>query len=781
MLASKTRWIEKQWNKENAEILAKTLSLSPILADLLVSRGITTSEEATKFLNIDENDWHDPFLLHDMDRTVERIKVAIEEGQKILVFGDYDADGVSSTTVLIRALREVGANASFYIPNRFTEGYGPNNEAFQWAKNEGYDLIITVDTGISALREASFAKDLKIDLIITDHHEPGPELPDAYAIIHPKKPGSSYPFEELAGVGVALKVAHALLGKCPDEYVGFAAIGTIADLVPLHDENRLIASKGIQALRNSVNPGLKALLNVCGISQKDITEETIGFSIGPRINAAGRLDSADPAVDLFLTEDENVAMEIANTINALNKERQKIVNEMTEEAIKMVDEQYPLEENPVLIIGKEGWNAGVIGIVASRLVEKFYRPTIVLSLDSEKQEAKGSARSIEGFDLFENLSTCRDILPHFGGHTMAAGMTISYQYIEELRERLIRLAGECLTPEDYTPITKIDVECELEDISIDTIEQLQSLSPFGVGNPKPKFAISEASIQQMKKIGQDQSHLKLMLEKSGVLLDGIAFGHGHVTQHISPLSSISVIGDLSINEWNNHRKPQIMIEDICVKEWQLFDFRGNKMVKKQIESILQDFHKIMIFNEDSIKELHLQDLEESIWLIRDEKDIDTFLSTPDYVVFADMPPSLSLIEAIVKKLNPKRIYAFFNQSETHFFNTIPTREHFKWFYAFLAKNKEFDMKSSAERLAKQRGWSKESIQFMSKVFFELEFVTINNGIISLTNQPKKRDLTDSRTYQQKQEQIEIEDVLMYSSYSQLKDWFDHVYKGLVTV
>jgi single-stranded-DNA-specific exonuclease len=781
MLASKMRWVEKQLDRELAKKLSDELSISTMIANLLVSRGITTLSEAQTFINIENNDFYDPFLLHDMDKTIDRIKQAIDHGEKILVFGDYDADGVSSTTVLILALRKMNAIADFYIPNRFTEGYGPNVDAFKWAKAAGYGLIITVDTGISAIKEASFAKELGIDLVITDHHEPGPQLPDAFSIIHPKKPGCAYPFNELAGAGVSLKVAHALLGECPEEYVGIASIGTIADLVPLHDENRLIARRGIAALRNSKNIGLQALLKVCSINQAEITEETIGFSIGPRINAAGRLDSADPAVELLLTDNQEEALEIAQTIDSLNKERQKIVNEMTKEAIELVEQQFPLDENPVLIIGKEGWNAGVIGIVASRLVEKYYRPTIVLSVDVEKQEAKGSARSIVGFDLFENLSTCRDILPHFGGHTMAAGMTVSLQHVEELRERLIGLANQKLTEDDFIPLTEIDVHCELEDITIQTIEQLSQLAPFGMGNPKPKFVVHDVSIQQMKKIGQDQSHLKLTLEQSGVLVDGIAFGLGYISDEISPLSSISVIGDLSVNEWNNHRKPQIMIEDISVKEWQLFDFRGSKDIKKHFELYSSINRKIIVFNEDSISELNLQDVIGNVVVIHDLDDVLQCREQMDYIIFADFPPSLSLMREIVEKWKPKRIYVYFNQQENHFFNTIPTREHFKWFYAFLAKNKEFNYSLFSERLAKQRGWSKETIHFMSKVFFELEFVTINNGFISLTKQPKKRDLTDSQTYQQKQDQIEIEDVLIYSSYSQLKQWFDHVYKGLVTV
>jgi single-stranded-DNA-specific exonuclease len=781
MLSSKTRWVQKQTNDQLANQLTSELPISSMVANLLVGRGITTAEEAQKFLNIENETFHNPFLLDGMDKTVNRINQAVQDKEKILVFGDYDADGVSSTTVMIWALKQLGAIVDFYIPNRFHEGYGPNNDAFQWASDEGYRLIITVDTGISALGEAEFAGQLGMDIIITDHHEPGPELPDAFSIIHPKLPGSEYPCKELAGVGVALKVAHALLGECPLDYIAIAAIGTIADLVPLHDENRLIAVTGIKALQATKNPGVRALLKVCNVNQSELTEETIGFSIAPRINAAGRLGDADPAVQLFLTEDQEEAELIADEINQLNKDRQQIVNEMTQEAIELVETQFPLEEHPVLIIGKEGWNAGVIGIVASRLVEKYYRPTIVLSIDEEGLVAKGSARSIVGFDLFESLSTCRDILPHFGGHTMAAGMTVEIRHIEELRNRLNQLALEKLTEDDFIPVTFVDVQCKLEDITLATIEQLSKLAPYGMGNPKPKVVIPATSLSQMRRIGQDQSHLKLLLEESGTSLDAIGFGFGHVFDEVSPLSKVSIVGELSINEWNNHRKPQVMVGDICVDDWQLFDWRGNKSFLKLIESITEKNRKIIVFNEKSIEKMNLSSFQEFIYVINNQDDVEKISSHQDYLLFADVPPSLTLLETVINKTSPARVYTIFHQQESHFFNTIPTREHFKWFYGFLGKNKEFNFQTQADRLAKHRGWSKDAIQFMLKVFFELEFVTINNGIITLTNQPIKRDLTDSKTYMLKQDQIEIENVMIYSSYSQLKDWFDHVYRGLVTV
>ena len=456
MLKPKTRWNVQSADEEKVAALANELHITPLVATLLVNRGLDTIESARSFLFVKNQTFHDPYLLKDMDKAVNRIKEAIRRKEKIRIFGDYDADGVTSTTVMVTTLTKMGADVDFYIPNRFTEGYGPNPGAFRLAADQGVKVLISVDTGIAALEEARLARELGMDYILTDHHEPGPELPEAYAIIHPKIENNPYPFKDLAGVGVAFKLAHALLGELPEDLLEIAAIGTIADLVPLNGENRLIAAQGIEHLRQTNRPGLVALMKVSNIQQDVLDEESIGFAMAPRINAVGRLGDADPAVDLLMSPSLEEALELASEINEINKERQAMVAAMAEEAFREVEDKYPLDANGVLIIGREGWNSGVVGIVASKLVERFYRPAIVLSFDSEKGLAKGSARSIDGFDLFANLSTCRELLPHFGGHPMAAGMTLKIEDVPELRARMNKLALEQLNEEDFIPVTQLD-------------------------------------------------------------------------------------------------------------------------------------------------------------------------------------------------------------------------------------------------------------------------------------------------------------------------------------
>lgn len=769
MLHPKSRWITEKKNNDNAAILADQLKITPLVASLLVNRGYDSLEKAKAFLySIDE--FHDPFLMKGMDIAVNRIKDAIDKQEPILIFGDYDADGVTSTTVMMKTLEDLGADVQFYIPNRFTEGYGPNEGAFRYAASIGIKLIVTVDTGIAAVKEADVAKELGIDYIVTDHHEPGLVLPDALAIIHPRLDGSEYPFHELAGVGVALKVAHALYGELPEHLLQFAAIGTIADLVSLTGENRIIAKLGIKKLKQTANIGLQALLKQMKTEASGIDEETIGFMIAPRINAVGRLDSADPAVELLLTDDPDLAASLAEEMEAINKERQAIVNQITEEAIEQVETLYPLAENRVIIVGKEGWNPGVVGIVASRLVEKFYRPTIVLGFDQEKGIAKGSARSIAGFDLYQNLSTCREILPHFGGHPMAAGMTLALEDVDQLRQRLNQLAFDKLVPEDLVPLTAVDMEIDLKDAHLQAIEEMQLLAPFGVDNAKPRIVMDSVEISTIRKIGANQNHLKVQFQQEDTSLDGIGFGIGELYDHISPSAKVSVLGQLSINEWNNIKKPQIFIQDIAVKHWQLFDYRGIRNLEKLASAIPGNSATWIFFHKDSVPEAlnSISDYK----IIENLDDAASFQTENRILVLADFPHSKDIVQQLLASTAPERIYASFFKQDSDFFSTMPTRDHFKWYYAFLAKQNGFDLKKYGGELAKRQGWSKETIVFMSKVFFELNFVTMKDGFITLNKNSNRRDLTESPSFQQKQAQFSLENELIYSSYEQLKNWFD---------
>lgn len=773
MLQSLTRWEVKEIDEASVERLKNELSISEITARLLVGRGFIDVDEARRFLYIDSMPYHDPFLMKDMEIAVSRIRKAIEDKETILIFGDYDADGVTSTSVLVHTFRKLNANFLTYIPNRFTEGYGPNEEALRWAKQQGVTVVITVDTGISARYEAEVARELNLDYIVTDHHEVPSQLPDAYAVVNPKRPDCPYPFKELAGVGVAFKFAHALLGEVPEDLLDLVAIGTVSDLVPLIDENRKFVIEGIPRIVTSQKPGIQALLESCGIKGQHLDEEQIGFMIGPRLNAAGRLDSADVALQLLTSEDADEADTCAKELTELNKERQQIVEKIAAEAIEIVKERYANDR--VIVVAKEGWHEGVLGIVASRLVEQFYRPVIVLSIENDSDEVKGSARSIPNFHLYENLSLCKDILIAFGGHTLAAGLTIAKKDIDELRKRLNEIANESLTEQDFIPLTSIDAVCDIKEISLETLEEIAKLAPFGIGNPKPKFLFINKDLSAIKKIGSQEKHLKIQIKENEHVLDGVGFQFGYLFHEVSQDAAVDVVGELSINEWNGFRKPQLVLSDIRINHWQLFDYRGLKFVEKLLEWLPAENFQLIHFRNQTLETLNLQAWKHMAYNPTDH-DLPVDEQKP-YHIILDLPESENELVDWYKLLSkhPERVYVIFHHEEDHLFSPLPSREQFKLYYAILKKEKPTSLQA-AFALAQRYRLSDEAIRFMTKVFAELNFVKINDGSLLFVENPEKRNLLDSKTYQRKLAMIELEKKLLYSSYRELKNYFDNLFK-----
>lgn len=768
MIESKKRWRLTTPDEQTVEEIRKELNISSVLAKILVTRGLDTPEAARTFMEMDVSGIHNPYLMKDMDVAVERIRAAIDKQEKIVVYGDYDADGVTSTTVMMTVLQDLGADVSFMIPNRFKHGYGPNTELFQQAYDNGTKLIVTVDNGISGIEQVDFANGLGMDVIISDHHDIGEALPNALAVVHPRHPEGNYPFGELAGVGVAFKMAHALYEEVPDHLIELTAIGTVADLVPLHGENRLFVKEGLAALIDSPSPAIAALCEVAGIKQQDITEETIGFMFGPRINAIGRLQDADPAVQMFLTDDAAEARSLASGLDVLNKERQAIVKQISEEAMQQVEHCYPNGSPRVIVVAQEGWNPGVVGIVASKLTEKFYRPSIVLSLNPETGKAKGSARSIDGFHLYNELAKNRDILPHFGGHPMAAGMTLEAKDVDGLRERLNKQAETSLTEEDLLPVVEIDIPLRLDEIDIAAIESMRLLAPYGMGFAKPKFYLEGVKVASIRKIGAAQNHLKMELTQHAASLDAVGFGIGPVGDELTPDVKIDVIGDLQINEWNSRKKPQLMVEDVRTDQWQLFDIRGIRQVSRWSKLIPQENQVYLAFK-DETPALFQSFLSQPICMA---SQLDELPGNKHHLVLLDLPESEEQLAEVLAKLKPKRIYAHFHAKDSQYFEQIPTREQFKWLFAFIKKRGTFDFNKHCDELAKHKGWTRDALFFMLQVFFELGFVTLNNGVTEIAQSPSKKDLSEAPIYKKREQQIALEQKLLYASYKDLKEWFD---------
>ncbi|HLR62577.1 MAG TPA: single-stranded-DNA-specific exonuclease RecJ [Lentibacillus sp.] len=756
MLESKMKW--KFADSQNDIPNWDSNRFSPLIKELLFQRGITTREEAEAFVSPDLTQLYSVKLLSDIDKAAERIHRAVNADEKILVYGDYDADGVSSTAIMINTLHELGAHCDYYIPNRFTEGYGPNEEAFRAAYENGYHLIITVDNGIAAVNEAAYAKNLGIDLIITDHHEPQEQLPDAYAIIHPKC-SPDYGFKDLAGVGVALKLAECLLGYFPKQLLDFAAIGTIADLVPLTGENRVIAYYGLQALSRSGKPGLKALMKVCGIDGR-ITEEDIGFSIGPRLNAVGRLQDADLAVHLLLTDVQDEAYQIAERVQSINEERKSIVSTIVKEAEEMTG---PVEDQGVIVVAKEGWNQGVLGIVASNLVRKYDRPAIVLSILPEDGVMKGSARSIPTFDLFTNCMKIRDTFTHFGGHSQAAGMTLPIDNFRTLTAELNNLIYQELRTEDFTQEIEVSKSIALPEINEELVEEIRQLAPFGMANPKPVFHL-EGVPANTRQIGNNKKHLKMQFRHQNKTLDGIGFGLGDLYYYMTPKTPISVVGELGINEWNGFRKVQIVMQDMKIDEHQLFDHRGK--IQPRITPYVQPNNMYTVVCQAKRNEY---DFPDNVRCVTYDTDVNSLEETETLFLF-DMPTDLKSFKLLLKQLNPTNIHACFQLKDSAFMNVFPSREDFKWLYALLFKRKQINTDKDLPMIMEAKGWTKARIEFMTDVFFDLGFVKIEDGFITINPKPVQKDLAASAVYQERLTKADIEKTLYYSTYEELKTW-----------
>lgn len=561
--------IDKIWQVAAADLglerqLADELGISSLLARLLINRGIKDSLSAKIFLSPQLTQLHDPYLLNDMTPAVERVWQAMARKEEILIYGDYDVDGITGVTLLASVLKKWGSQVSHYIPHRVKEGYGLNKRVIEKASREGVDLIITVDCGITAFEEVAYARHRGMEVIVTDHHQPGKDLPQAVAVINPGRRDSSYPFRELAGVGVVFKLVQALEMRTKSsniwEHLDLVALGTIADVVSLTGENRILVKYGLRELSQTRKPGLQALIEVTGIQGKQLTPTQVGFILAPRLNAGGRLSEAERGVKLLLAESKEEAFPLAQSLDKENRRRQQIEGQTVEEGISRIKEEVDLESEKVIVLADESWHPGVIGIVASRLVEKFYRPVILIALDED--QGKGSARSIESFHLFQALRECQNLLLGLGGHSLAAGLTITRGKIKHLRERINEIAHSQLSKEDLTPKLKIDSQLRLKDISLELIKSLNLLGPFGKGNTKPLFTSTGVELLDPPYLVKN-NHLKLRVTEGGLVREAIGFKMGDKLSELTrDAAGVDLAYSLEVNEWRGTKSIQLHLKDI---------------------------------------------------------------------------------------------------------------------------------------------------------------------------------------------------------------------------
>ncbi|WP_274650031.1 single-stranded-DNA-specific exonuclease RecJ [Paenibacillus humicola] len=790
MIRPNTRWEIADLGMDDrvrAEELAAKLKLPPIVARLLVQRGYADLESARKFLFGGVERLHDPFLLKGMKEAAARIRDAAERGERVRIYGDYDADGVSSTALMIRLFGRLGLRFDYYIPHRTLEGYGLNEAAIAKAAEAGVTLIVTVDTGISAVEQIAYARSLGIDVIVTDHHEPPQRLPEALALINPKQDDCPYPFKGLAGVGVAFKLAEALLGEPPVEWTDIVALGTIADLMPLQGENRILVRLGLQRLQEGGEPGLAALADVAGIDLASIQATNIAFGMAPRINAAGRLEHADEAVRLLTAADSESAAAAAFTLDNLNRERQRVVDEIVREALAMWADRCSraeAEDRPepsVIVLAGVGWNAGVVGIVASKLIERFYKPTLVLGIDAETGMCKGSARSVEGFDLHAALTRCAELLDHFGGHQAAAGMSLHRSRLGELEESLFRLADEWLTADDRVPKTRIDLACGVEEATLDVLTELQRLEPFGAGNPAPKLLLRGGTVADRRTMGKEGKHLKLSISGGGRLLDAVGFGCGELAPRLTEGAHIELVGELAVNEWNGRRRAQFMVSDMCVPHVQLIDCRLEALTEPvPALAKLADRYAVAsctaLVPSPAWKEVleaagpsklpHLS----AVYTYDDIGHLSEGQICPELILLGTPPSAAKLAEALRAFRDIGAVYALYGTTaRSGRAVDVPDREQFGRLYTTLRRVSPLTGEDAAGRLATMLGWQAERVRFMLNVFAELEFVSLANGTLMLADAPEKKDLSRSALYREAGHRRES-DLILFAETKAFAEW-----------
>ena len=547
--------MNKKWqifepDKNKIEDIKSKYKVNQLLATILANRNILKEEDIRLFLNPTRNDFYNPFLITDMDIAVNRIIKAIENKENITIYGDYDVDGITSITVLKSFLNDIGVETNTYIPNRLIEGYGLNKEAIDKISKKGCNLMITVDCGISAIEEIEYANSLGIETIITDHHEAGNEIPKAIAVIDNKRKDSKYPFRELAGVGVVFKLIQAIgiTLKLKEEsylkYLDIVCIGTISDIVPLVDENRVIAKLGLLLVAQTKNIGLRSIINSSGYNKID--SNTISFGVAPRINACGRMGKAEEALELFLSKDKNEVNELTNKLNEHNRKRQETEKAIFENALEKIKAEH-LDENKAIIVGGENWHHGVIGIVSSKITEMYFKPSILLSFE-EDGIGKGSGRSIPGFDLHEALMKCSDTIEKFGGHSMAVGITVKKDNLEKFKKEFEQIATQSKIDE-IIPIINIDAKVDLSDIDKEMVESLKQLEPFGEANKMPVFAFKNLKIDSIRALSEGK-HLKLTLKDNNYIINAIGFNIGYLANEYRIGDKIDVAGVLEINTFN---------------------------------------------------------------------------------------------------------------------------------------------------------------------------------------------------------------------------------------
>lgn len=735
MITSKYDWqIATNFSDESFIKKAKKLGLEASVANLVYQRGIQTEEALRDFLEPSLDQLHDPYELHDMDKAVTRIRQAIENYEQILIYGDYDADGMTSASIVKEALEQLGAECQVYLPNRFTDGYGPNASVYKYfIENQGISLIVTVDNGVAGHEAIELAQSMGVDVIVTDHHSMPEVLPDAYAIVHPEHPEAEYPFKHLAGCGVAFKLATALLEEVQVELLDLVAIGTIADMVSLTDENRILVKYGLSVLKNTQRIGLQELFKIAGIQENEVDEETVGFQIAPRLNALGRLDDPNPAIELLTGFDEEEARDIALMINQKNEERKEIVQKIYDEAKTMID-----LNKPVQVLAGEGWNLGVLGIVAGRLLEELHQPVIVLNIENDL--AKGSARSIETVDIFEALDPHRDLFVAFGGHAGAAGMTLEASKLEALSQVLVAYIEDNQVDLSTKNELFLDEELSLPDLTLETLKNFEKLAPFGMDNKKPVFYLKDFKIENARTMGAGNTHLKLKISQADAVFEVVAFGLGNLATEFSQTKNLELAVTLSVNKWNGQTSLQLMLVDARVNGIQLFNIRGKNAP-----------------------------LPENVPVLRFSEEMPNLEKSRAVVVY-DLPERLNQLKVIIQQGHFEAIYFKNEIAQPYYLTGFGTRDQFAKLYKTIYQFPEFDIRYKLKELAAYLKIDPILLIKMIQIFEELDFVTIQDGVMQVNKKAEKKAIENSHIYQELKKTVKEQELMALGTVQEIYDY-----------
>ena len=767
MIDAKFKWeLADNASSVTVDNLEKELGISRILATLLAQQGIDSTEQAKKFFEPSMEEIHDPTLLHDMDKAVERIEQAVEKQEQITIYGDYDADGITSTSLMYETLLSIGANVNYYVPNRFTDGYGPNMDAYQRLIDNGTQLFITVDNGVSGKNVIDKVTAEGVDVVITDHHELPADLPNAVAIVHPRYPGSNYPFPDLSGVGVAFKVAWALTGEFPVEELDLVAIGEIADVVNVTDENHALISYGIQQLRQGMRPGLAALMKLADIKTNNLTDQDIGFGIAPRLNALGRIADANDGVKLLTSLDENESQKLAKEVDQANKERQNLVAEIMKEAEKQANSSANQQKRTLLIVGK-GWHQGVLGIVASRIMNETGKPTIVASTDQNNPTLiKGSGRSVDSFNLFNALEAHRELFTTFGGHPAACGLSFDQKNIVPLQ---IALEEEAVK-QKFDPTVKQPLPIAMKLVPADVTQQLyndiQRVAPFGPGNMEPVFELNNVKVVDVKTMGQEHQHLKFSIVSDKKNLTVVAFGQGNLATLLSaPTGQINLAVKVSLNEWRGKKSVQLMLEDLQINGTVIIDERTNKLTPQLFSS--SDYY---IVREPRLRENIAPHVAPG-YTLSIEEAIKTDFSGQQ-VTLVDCPSSEEMLKRIFAEDEgePATIRLLLYQRKSAYLAGLPTRNDFAQLYRFIYRQKELKWPMQAKAVSNHLKINMDRLNLMIQVFSEAGFVTIKDDVLKFNESTNKTDLTQTKRYQKQLAQYKVEQQLLFNDAATVANW-----------